>query len=299
MLRFLKAIGYLVVALVVTGMIGGVMVYVVSGSRLEKKHTVAIRRLQIPSDATTLARGKHIAETRGCIDCHGPDYAGTKVIDDPAMGKLYGSNLTKGRGSVVKEFRDEDWIRAIRHGVGADGRALVLMPSMEYARFTDEDLSGVIAYLKSLPAVDRDTVPVKLGPVARGLLVAGKFKLAAEEIDHALVKPTVVKPGVTREYGRYLSIGCTGCHGPNFSGGKIDIGPPDWPHAANLTPHESGRLGKWTEADFIATLRTAKRPDGSEVHPVMPRAFGNMNDTELKALWTFLKTIPPVPTGKR
>lgn len=300
MMRLLKTLGYLVAAIVVLGAIGLLMVYLVSSSKLEKTHTVTVRRIGIPADAAMIARGKHIAETRGCIDCHGPDYGGAKVIDDPAMGKLYGSNLTKGRGSVVAQYRDEDWIRSIRHGVAQEGRALVLMPSAEYASFSDEDLGSVIAYFKTLATVDRDTVPVKLGPVARTLLVAGKFKLAADEINHDNLRPpTSVKSGVTLEYGRYLSVGCTGCHGTNFSGGKIDIGPPDWPHAANLTPHESGRLAKWTEEDFITTLRTAKRPDGTEVSPVMPRAFGNLNDVELKALWLYLKSIPAAPTGKR
>jgi hypothetical protein len=118
-------------------------------------------------------------------------------------------------------------------------------------------------------------------------------------IDHANLKPPVVEPGVTLDYGRYLSVGCIGCHGPNFSGGKIAIGPPDWPPAANLTPHADSRVAKWSEGDFIAALRTAKRPDGVELNPAMPRAFGNMDDTELKALWLFLKSLPAVPMGVR
>jgi len=79
---------------------------------------------------------------------------------------------------------------------------------------------------------------------------------------------------------------------PNYSGGKIAAGPPDWPHAANLTPDPAGHLVKWTEAEFINTLRTAKRPDGTELHAAMPRAFGQMTDMELKALWLFIKTVP-------
>jgi cytochrome c553 len=90
-----------------------------------------------------------------------------------------------------------------------------------------------------------------------------------------------------------------GCHGPNFSGGKIDIGPPSWPLAANLTPHADGRLAKWTEGDFIQTLRTAKRPDGTELNPVMPRVFGQLSEVELKALWAFFKTVPAAATGVR
>ena len=80
---------------------------------------------------------------------------------------------------------------------------------------------------------------------------------------------------------------------------KIEAGPPSWPQAANLTPHGSGRLSKWTEADFINTLRTAKRPEGTDLDPVMPRVFGQMDDTELKALWAFFRSLPAVATGAR
>jgi mono/diheme cytochrome c family protein len=99
------------------------------------------------------------------------------------------------------------------------------------------------------------------------------------------------------EYGRYVANGCIGCHGSNFSGGKIPVGPPDWPPASNLTPQADGRLTKWTEADFIQTLRTARRPDGTELNPVMPRLFGQMDDVELKAIWAFLQTLPAAATG--
>jgi mono/diheme cytochrome c family protein len=138
-----------------------------------------------------------------------------------------------------------------------------------------------------------------LGPVSRVLLAVGKIKLAAEVIDHGKVQPVAMVPGVTVEYGRYLAAGCVGCHGPNYAGGKIEVGPPSWPEAANLTPHADGRLARWSEADFVNVLRTAKRPDGTELNPVMPRTFGQMDDVELKALYAFFKAIPPVAKGAR
>lgn len=297
--RLLKFFGSLIVAVLILGVVVVVSVYVGSTTKLEKHHLVTSRTVPIPTDAAAIARGKHIAETRGCADCHGPDYGGAKVVDDGPMGKLYGPNLTKGKGGVVATFTDDDWVRAIQHGIAPDGRGLFFMPSAEYSTFSDDDLSSVIAFLKTVPPVDRPTVPLAPGPIARALLVAGKIKLSVEEIDHARLRPTKVVPGPTADYGRYLAVGCTGCHGKNFSGGKIEIGPPDWPPAANLTPHPEGRLGKWTESDFIKTLKTAKRPDGTELNPVMPRAFGLLNDTELKALWAYLHSLPPAPTGAR
>ena len=272
-----------------------------SQAALRKTYTVAVRPLAIPTGATAIAHGRHLAETRGCNDCHGQDYAGAKVIEDGAMGRLYGSNLTAGKGSSVAGFTDEDWARAIRHGVGKDGRGLYVMPSVEYSHFTDEDLGAVIAYLKTVPAVDRERVATAYGPMSQILLTLSPAKMiAAEAIDHAKVAPpAAIAKAPTAEYGRYVAASCMGCHGANFSGGKIEIGPPDWPMAANLTPHTDGRLAQWTEQDFITTMRTAKRPDGTVLNPVMPLAFGGMDDIELKALWAFFKSLPPTPQGVR
>ena len=298
-MRFLKYLGYALGGLVVLLGIAAVVVFSSSNAKLGKTYAVQPRPVRIPDDSATIERGRHIAETRGCVDCHGKDLGGAKVMEDGAMGRVYGSNLTRGAGGRVANFKDEDWTRAIRHGVMPDGRALFLMPADEYSHFSDEDLGAVIAFVKSVPAVNRARVPIEFGPVTRVLLTLGKMKLAAEKIDHANLRPPSVAPGATAEYGRYLAAGCTGCHGPKYSGGKIDIGPPDWPHAANLTPQAGGHLAKWTEDEFIRTLRTAKRPDGSELSPVMPRAFGQMNDVELRALYAFLRSLPAVPTGVR
>ncbi len=274
-------------------------VWATSNTKFNKTYAVSVRPVRIPDEAAAIARGRHIAETRGCVDCHGKDFGGTKVIEDGAMGRIHGTNLTRGAGGRIANWKDEDWVRAIRHGVGPDTRGLFLMPSAEYSHLSDEDLGAVIAFLKTVPPVNRENVALALGPVTRVLLTVDKMKLAAEEIDHANLRPPSVPVGVTVEYGRYIAAGCTGCHGANYSGGKIEIGPPDWPQAANLTPHADGRLAKWSEADFVKTLRTAKRPDGTELDPVMPRAFGQMDDTELKALYAFFKTLPAAAKGVR
>jgi mono/diheme cytochrome c family protein len=295
----LKAIGYVAGALVLLIAIGAVTVYMRSNTKLKQTFVVQVKPVSVPGDAATIARGKHIAETRGCTECHGTDLGGKTVFNNGPMGRVDAPNLTHGAGGVPANFKDEDYVRAIRHGVTTDGRGLFLMQSEEYSTFSDADMGAVIAFIKNVPPVDRPRGPVALGPIARMLVSLGKIQLAAEKIDHARVSPAVVSPGLTVEYGRYLATGCIGCHGPNFSGGKIAAGPPDWPPAANLTPHADGRLAKWSEADFLSTLRTAKRPDGSELNAAMPRAFGKLEESELKALWMFLKTLPAVPTGAR
>lgn len=274
-----------------------VFVYWLSNARLRRLYQVAVVAPTLPTDAASLEHGGHLARTRGCCDCHGADLGGTTVMDDPAMGRISGPNLTRGRGGLAADFSDQDFERAIRHGVAPDGRGLFMMPSADYSHFTEEDMADLIAYVKSVPAVDREPAAQRIGPISRALLAAGKIRLAADLIDHATLKPDVVGRGPTVAYGRYVAVSCRGCHGSNYSGGKIEIGPPGWPHAANLTP--AGRLAGWSESDFISALRTGRRPDGTELNPVMPRAFGQMDDVELKAVWRFLGTLPRVPTGVR
>ena len=76
-------------------------------------------------------------------------------------------------------------------------------------------------------------------------------------------------------------------------------GDPDMLMVANITPHETG-LKSWSESDFIRALREGKRRDGTEINRMMPgKAYGQMTDTELKAVWAYLQTIPAVEKGNR
>jgi cytochrome c553 len=266
-----------------------------SAAVLGQRFAVELPPAAAPAAAPDLANGRHLAATRGCFNCHGEDLGGAVVIDDGAMGLISGPNLTRGQGGLPAGFSTADLERAIRHGVAPDGRGLFLMPSQDYAHLTVDDMTDLVGYVASVPPVDRTGVPLRLGPLTRALLATGKMRLAAAEIDHAALRPDAVARGLTPAYGRYVAVTCTGCHGARFSGGRIAAGPPSWPPAANLTP--AGDLAKWTEADFIATLRTGRKPDGTAVNPVMPRNFGLLDDTELKAVWSYLRTLPPVATG--
>ncbi|HVU32761.1 MAG TPA: c-type cytochrome [Opitutaceae bacterium] len=296
-MKFLKYLGYgLGTVLALLALLFSAA-FVVSNAKLNRKYAVVVTAPAVPRDAASIARGAHIAQTRGCVDCHGQDLGGATVFNNGAMGRVDGPNLTRGTGGLGASLTDADYVRAIRHGVAPDGRGLFLMPSADYAAFTSEDMADLIAYLKSVPPVNRRNGPVALGPVARVLLAVGQIRLAAEIIDHSHVAPATVTPGPTAEYGRYLAAGCTGCHGDNFSGGKIKAGPPDWPPAANLTPGAPGGITTWTEADFVRALRTFKRPDGSAINAVMPRDFAHFDDVEIEALYRFLKTLPAAATG--
>jgi mono/diheme cytochrome c family protein len=193
-------------------------------------------------------------------------------------------------------------VRAIRHGIGVDGKPLVFMPSHEYYYFNDDDLGKIIAYIKQVPPVDNEAPAPSPGPLFRFLFLTGELTMLApaELIDHDAPRPSAVETGETLEFGEYLAVGCIGCHGDNYSGGPIPGMPPDTPPAANLTPDPATGLGDWTEEDFVVAMRQGKRPDGTTIDPFMPWPnFSQMTDEELGALWLYLQSLPARPYGNR
>lgn len=279
-------------------LVGGL--YLLSAWHYNETYAVEAAAVPIPAldDSAAIATGRHLAVTRGCADCHGANYGGKTFIDDPMMGTITGANLTSGRGGIGAHYTDADWVRALRHGVDPQGKPLVFMPSDEYTHLSDEDLGALVAYLKQLPPVDNVVPEPAPGPMARLLAVraaGGVPTLAAEQIDHeaARSREAAPPPRANAQYGAYLAPTCTGCHGQDFAGGPIPGAPPDWPAAANLTPHPTSGLGTWSIVDFIRALRTRRRPDGSHISDVMPAAMSQMTDTELGALWAYLQTLPP------
>jgi mono/diheme cytochrome c family protein len=299
MKRFLKALQMLVAGVATFVLVCAAAVYGFSEARYRKQYIVTPRTVAARPDSATVARGAHLVNSfGGCVECHGANLGGKMVIDDPAIGRVYGANLTRGKGGIGSALTSLDIVRAMTHGVGRDGRPLKVMPSTDYVHLTDEDLAAIVAYVQAAPPVDGAQPAVTVGPMGRALFVAGKLPiLHAERIDHATAKAMAVQAGPTPEYGRYVaSVGCKGCHGETLAGGPIEGGAPDWPQAANLTP--AGRIKAWTEAEFTQVLRTGKRPDGSTVNPVMPiRLTKNLTDEEVHALWLYLRTLPATPTG--
>ena len=298
-MRFLRFLLWAVGALVCAVMLLVGSVYVLSARTLAIRYADTGNPVALTSSPQLVSEGRHLATIRGCIACHGEDGGGAFVINDPAMGRVYAPNLTPGKNGHGATLTAADWERAIREGVAPDGHGLVIMPSKDFAGLSDADTAALIAYYQSLPAVDRADPGIDLGPVARGLIAFGKMKLSAQVIAHTHRGPMAPVPiGITPAYGRYLASSCTGCHNPAMSGGKIVEGPPNWPPAANLTPGTGSVITGWTEADFIRTLRTRKAPNGKAIDPVMPEAFSQLSDVELKAIWSYIQTLPPREFGK-
>jgi mono/diheme cytochrome c family protein len=277
-------IGILAVILIVIGSI-----YFVVEGRLNQVYEIQVETLEIPTDPESIQRGEHLVKVlAGCVDCHGEDLSGMLFFDDPLSGSIASKNLTSGKGGVGSTYSDADWVRTIRHGVGPNGKPLVEIPSNIFYNISDDDLGAMVAYLKSIPPVDNELPADTVGPLTRVFILLEPSLLPAQVIDHQAPRPPTPAEGVTAEYGRYLAVACTVCHGENLSGG-LGAGS-----GLNLT--SGGELASWSVDEFINTLRSGVTPSGRTLDPtLMPwKRIGKLTDDELKAIWLFLKTIPSV-----
>lgn len=300
--KLLRRLGYVAGVLLVATVIGSGIVYFVSESRINKIYTINEEMLQIaiPTDAASIEEGERMATIRGCTGCHQPNLGGGEFINFPPLIVVGAANLTTGKGGVGGTYTTADWVRSVRHGVGTDGKPLAVMPVYEFNQLSDEELGRIIAYIKTRPAVDNVYQPEVIGPLGRFLMVTNQIPaFGAELVDHTRRAPASVAPSVSAEYGQYLAITCTGCHGQTYAGGPLPAADADDPPAANLTP--AGNLSKWTEDDFVNFFRSGRTPDGRNLNPeYMPwPMLGTMTDDELRAVYLYLKTLPAKTTGSK
>jgi mono/diheme cytochrome c family protein len=285
MKELLKWIGIILGGFVLLLIVVAIVLSFVGNGRLNKTADVQAEAISIPDDATALVRGEHLVRV-ACLSCHGEDLSGDAVIDDPAIGTVYASNIT-GLGETRS---DDELVMAIRHGVGPDGRQLIVMPAESFINFSVEDLGAIIAYLKSVPAIENDLPEPALGFLGRILLAAGLFGqiFPADYIDHDQPFTTMPVIGANEDYGRYLSGLCTSCHGADLTGGESP--EPDSPPPPDIT--SGGRLTAWSQDDFLNAMRTGVTPEGRVIDPdYMPwQSIGKLDDEELQGLWMYLQT---------
>ena len=234
--------------------------------------------------------GKRIYMVRsGCVDCHGTNLAGMKIMDNPAMGSIYGVNITPYK---VKSWSDEDIAASIRYGIHKSGRSLRFMPSFDFESLSKSDVAALIAFMRSVPEVQEESHENSYGPVAKILALLGKMPVMfpAFVIDQS--KGFAEKPAesATVEFGKYLANSCVGCHGAEYRGGKIPGGDPAWPEASNI---RMGADANWDEGKFREMVLSGKSPKTGQVlrAPMPIHLLKQLNEIEVKALWMFLSSL--------
>jgi mono/diheme cytochrome c family protein len=243
----------------------------------------------VPSDAAAVTRGAYLYASRGCADCHGANGAGRAFINDPNGFYLKAPNISPGPGSVTTSYRAQDWTRLLRHGVKPDGRPAFIMPSEDYARWTQDDLAALVAYVRQLPPVAGGGLEKRVPAPVMALYGLGAIPDAAEKIGPGPAQPAQpVAAAISLEHGAYVAQMCVGCHGAQLQGGRIPGGPPDWPAAAALSGAQSV-MARYPDADsFLRMLRSGQRADGTAVQVMPFETLKNLDDTDARALHLYL-----------
>lgn len=244
--------------------------------------------VQVAASAEQLAWGERYAKF--CAGCHSPNQQVPLVgnnfgagIPIP-IGTLYAPNLTPA--GEIKDWTDGEIIRAIREGVHKSGRPLIIMPAEEFHNLSDEDVQGLVAYIRSQPAVEPNTPSNGLNAIGAILVNMGVLT-NQPHITQPIPKPAVA---ANAEYGEYLKkiLVCEGCHGQGLTGGTSFDGAA----APNLTLV----VPQWSEEEFVTAIRTGALPGGQVLDPnKMPyKEFSEvLTDTDLQALYQYLHALPP------
>jgi mono/diheme cytochrome c family protein len=264
--------------------------------------------------AARVARGKYLAETVStCMDCHSPrDWTKHDTPMVPGMegagqdfgflkglpGHLIAPNLTPDRETGAGNWGDDAIARAIREGIGHDGRTIFpLMPYEDFRHLSDEDVASIVVFLRSLPPVRNPLPATQIDFPVKYLMRSGPRPLEGP------VDPPDMSTSEKR--GEYLvqAAACEDCHTPryhgqalasmNFAGGSVLEGPWGRVAGANITPDASG-IGYYDEALFTQTMRTGL-VRARQLNQIMPWPFyRDMTDEDLHATFAYLKTLKPV-----
>lgn len=307
MKRFKKILKWtgIVLLILITGLTITVM------ARQNRKFEAPYPNIKASTDSAVILKGKQLVfGPAHCADCHSKVNADSMIALGQTValtggfefnlpiGKIYSRNITPDKETGIGRYTDEEIARALRYGVAPDGSSY--FDFMPFHNTSDEDLSAIISYLRSQPAV-KNEVPENTSTVLGKVVKAFLIKPVGPNGE----VPVSVKKDSTAEYGKYLAINvanCSGCHtkrdlmtgaylGTLFSGGfELDgfVTP-------NLTTDASSHIANWDEQKFMARFREGKKIATS---PMPWNSFKRMSDDELKAIYRFLRTLQPIKTGE-
>ena len=280
-------------------------------------HTRALQAAPEAEQAALIEKGRYLADAGDCTACHtakgGKPFAGGLPIASP-IGTLYSSNITPDKVSGIGGYSLDEFDRALRHGIAANGDSLYpAMPYPAYAKVSDDDIRALYAFfmhgVAPVGVINRaNDVP---WPLSMRWPLAIWRKTFAPDPDAIAFKADAYKDAEVAR-GAYLVQGlghCGSCHTPRaltlqekaldesspiyLSGGPVIDG---W-LAVNLRGNPADGLGAWSKEDIVATLRSAR----SATHAVLGGAMGDvvvhstqhLNDGDLQAVASYLKTLSP------
>ncbi len=279
--------------------------------------------LTIERTAERVERGRYLVQNvTGCTNCHadrdwtlygGPAKQENRLGGGECLtsergfpGTLCVPNLTPDEATGLGRWTDGEILRALREGIGRDGRALFpMMPYDVYRYLSDADAMAIVAYLRTLePVANPQPKPDIEFPVSFFI------KTIPEPLAGPVEAPD---PADTVRQGELLAkvAGCEFCHTPlderhqplpgmAFAGRPNHRGPFTAVHSANLTPHATG-MGSRSRAEFIGIFKAFASEDNAAIQvdpkdntPMPWTDLARMTEDDLGAIYDYLQTVAPI-----
>jgi len=274
------------------------------------------------ADKAMVERGKYLANNvSGCIDCHsqrdytkfsgliipGTEGKGGEIFNEiyAIPGVVFARNITPDTANGIGKWTDEEIAKAITRGINRNGDTLyTIMPYQHYNQMSRDDIYSIIAYLRTLKP-NSNKVPERFLTIS----MSEAYPVLKSSALEKNVKPDT---NDLASYGAYMvnSAACIDCHTPMengkyvmskaFSGGFTFNMGSFKANSGNITPDSATGIGKWTEEMFLEKFKTCRDPGKYTTNPgknnsIMPWSlFANMNDADIKAIYTYLRTVTPV-----
>lgn len=278
MAKALRWASYVVGGLLILILVGAAAVWILGGQKLASHGAGRPEHLAKPTPAQ-LADGNRQLYVLRCADCHEEGLRGGLFFHEPNVATIYAPNLTQ----VAAKASDEQLARAIRQGIGTDGRSLVIMPSATFARLDDSEVAALIAAIRALPKVGRPSPPREVGFLGRLGLLTGKFHTTPEQVAQYAEKPPIdLGPQYSR--GRHLAVSnCAECHGGDLGGGEVEPG---------LNAPDLMIAGAYDLAAFKTLLRTGVPPGRRKLRvmdDVARESLSHLTDAEIEQIHAYLQ----------
>jgi mono/diheme cytochrome c family protein len=259
------------------------------------------------------SRGKLIFDAGGCASCHmtkGQEdrlqLGGGRALNSP-FGVFVAPNISSHPRDGIGQWSARDLVNAMKRGVSPRGEHYYpAFPYTTYARARIGDIADLMAYLRSLPAVEGRAPDHRLSfpfTLRRGLGLWKALYLDLQDL------PRIEGETPEMARGRYLSEAlahCAECHsGRDLLGGirrdQRYAGGPDLEgdgFVPNISQHESA-LANWSLKDIDYLLARGALPDGDYVGGSMADVVTNMAElpaADRTAIAAYVKSLPALPT---
>jgi mono/diheme cytochrome c family protein len=258
-----------------------------------------------------MTQGEYLARAANCVACHtvagGQPFAGGLKMGTP-LGAIYTTNITPDSETGIGGYSLADFTRAMREGVAKDGHHLYpAMPYPSYAKLSDADIAALYDYFA------KTVKPVRQANFKNEIVwpLNMRWPLAIWNAVFAPGPGYKDKPDHDAAWNRgaYLVQGaghCGACHTPRGlawneealdEGGKSFLAGADldfW-SAVDLTQDMNVGLGRWSQAEIAAFLKTGHNSFGAaygSMNEVINNSTQYLTDADAAAMAAYLKSLP-------